>query len=157
MGNTVEPRTPGHLIRRLGDLIDTLPFDPADIDLVLASDHVAQLSRLAKRTTAWITATLNISSPVAFPQRRAVEQLTNVMVLMADALPSLTRALAHTAHGFRTAAIPGVEHGYLRGDEAASRLIAIYFYIQARGQLEVVVATLSRAMNPAPGPSPVSP
>ncbi|WP_433892587.1 hypothetical protein [Streptomyces sp. CA-111067] len=148
-GNTVEPRILGYLARRLADLIDILPADPAAIDLATAADHVARLSYDTERATAWINTALNSAIPVPLPQREAIEQLTDAMIPMADAQQALTRALAHVAYGYRTAAIPGVGHSHLRADETTSRIIAADFYARARGHLAKATADLRRGPRPA--------
>lgn len=149
-GNTVEPRMLGYLARRLADLIDILPADPAAIDLATAADHVARLSYDTERATAWINTALDSAIPVPLPQREAIEQLTDAMIPMADAQQALTRALAHVAHGYRTAAVPGVEHSHLSADETTSRVIAADFYARARGHLDQATADLRRDPRPAP-------
>jgi hypothetical protein len=91
---------------------------------------------------------------VALPKREVLKQLTSAMVDMARAQKSLTAALAHTAHGYRTVAIPGVERSHLRGDETTSRAIAADLYIHARGQLERAVAKLPTNPPPAAPQAP---
>ncbi|SEO73646.1 hypothetical protein SAMN05216267_103939 [Actinacidiphila rubida] len=144
----------GYLARRLADLIDILPVDPAAIDLATAADHVARLSYDIKRATAWMNTALNSAIPVLLPQREAIEQLTDAMIPMADAQQARTRALAHVAHGYRAAAIPGVGPSHLRADESTSRIIAADFYSRARGHLDEATAELRRDPRPAPRISP---
>jgi hypothetical protein len=144
----------------LADLAAALPTDPAAITLAGAADHVAWLNRRSKRATVWIITELSTGDPVPLPQREAIEQLTDALIPMADAQQALTRALAHVAHGYRSAAAPGVEHSHWRADEGTSRVIAADFYAQARGHLAQATAELRRAPRPAPRipppPGPVS-
>jgi len=70
------------------------------------------------------------------------------MIPVPDVLQALTEALAHIADGYRTAAIPSVEHGHLRADETTSRIIAANIYAQARGHLDKGTAALRRDPRP---------
>jgi hypothetical protein len=72
------------------------------------------------------------------------------MIPMVDAQQALTRALAHVAHGYRAAAIPGVEHSHWRADETTSRIIAANFYAEARHHLAKATAALRRDPRSAP-------
>nr|WSX75907.1 hypothetical protein OH826_19855 [Streptomyces sp. NBC_00899] len=158
MSGPVEPLTLRVLAERLNELAGELPGDPSEIDLAAASGHLAQLSHITCSATAYIPATLGSEYPVPLPEREVIRQLTTAMVDMADAQKSLTAALAHTAHGYRTAAIPGAERSHLRGDETTSRAIAADLYIHARGQLERAVAKLPTNPRPAaPQASPAMP
>lgn len=157
MNNAEKPWMLVSLARWLADLTEALPTDPAAINLAEAAEPVAWLSWRSERATAWIIATLSTGDPVPVAEREAVEQLTDAMVPMADAQQALTRALAHVAHGYRTAAIPGVEHSHLRADETTSRIIAADLYTQARAHLAKAAAALRRDPRPAPRIPPPPP
>ncbi|SEG94893.1 hypothetical protein SAMN05216223_13158 [Actinacidiphila yanglinensis] len=119
----------------------------------------AWLNQRSERATACIATTPSTGEPVPVAEREAIEQLTDAMLPMADTLHALTRALAHVAHGYRTAAASGVEHSHLRAEEATSRIIAADFYTQARDHLGKATATLRRSPRPAPRipPTPAEP
>lgn len=157
MNNAEKPWMLVCLARWLADLIDALPADPAAIDLATATGHMARLNHHTESATTWIVTTLSSGDPVPLPQREAIEQLTDAMIPMADTQQALTEALAHVAHGYRTAAIPGAEHSHLRGDETTSRSIAADLYARARGHLDKATVTFHHGLRPAPGTTLVPP
>lgn len=157
MNNAEEPSLVVSLDRRLADLTDTLPASPAAIDLATATGHVARLSHVTESATTWIRTVMSSEDHFPFAEREAIEQLTTAMIPMADAQQALTRALAHVAHGYRTAAVPGVAHSHLRADDTTSRAIAADFYAQARDHLAKAIAELRRDPRPAPRIPPPPP